>query len=479
MAEPNPRVADSIPAVAGATLSETAPAVAVSPDSAGAPERAYAFRTEAYAWWAVAVLCFAGIVSGMDRQIISLLVEPIKRDLGLSDVAISLLQGAAFALFHSLAAVPLGRLADVSNRRLIIVGGVLTWTLACIGSGLAGGFLALFLMRMLIGAGEATLSPAGYSMLADYFPREQLGRAISLFLGSGFVGSGLALIVGGAIMDQLSATESVSYPLLGELRPWQAAFVLVALPGFLVIALLLTVREPPRSSFGSLAAAAEAARAPPFGDVIRFVVAERRTIGTIYAGFALLAAMQFGLGSWVPAFFMRTHGWTAAEIGYAYGLNYVIVGTLGVLVGGAVCDWLARRGYADANLRVGLIAACCALPLVIAFPLVPDGRLAFALLVPATFFGTMPFGAGTAALPLLAPNRMRAQVVALYLLVAIIVGQGVGPFYTAALTDYAFADPAKLRYSIAIAAGSLLAGAIAIIASGLPHVAASLARARR
>jgi MFS family permease len=446
-------------------------------DTRGTSVAAHAFRSDAYAWWVVAVLCLAAVVSGMDRQIISLLVEPIKRDLGLSDVAISLLQGAAFALFHSVAAVPLGRLADVSNRRLIILGGVLTWTLACVGSGLAGGFLTLFAMRMLIGAGEATLSPAGYSMLADYFPRDQLGRAISLFIGSGFVGSGLALIVGGAIMGQLSAAESVTYPLVGTLRPWQAAFVLVALPGFLVLALLLTVREPPRSSFGVRAAAATAP-APPFRDVLRFIVAERRTIGAIYAGFALLAAMQFGLGAWVPAFFMRTHAWSAAEIGYAYGLNYVVVGTLGVLIGGAACDALARRGYADANLRVGLVAACCALPLVIAFPLVPDGRLAFALLVPATLFGTMPFGAGTAALPLLAPNRMRAQVVALYLLVAILVGQGLGPFYTAALTDYAFGDPARLRHSISIAAGTLLAAAIAVLARGLPHVAASLARAR-
>ncbi len=434
-------------------------------------------RDDRYAWWVVAVLCITSTVAFIDRQIINLLVGPIKADLGLSDVQISILQGFSFALFHAVLAVPVGRMVDRYNRKWIIIVGIVCWTLACFGSGLAGGFVALFAARMFIGAGEATLSPAGYSMLADYFSRERLGRAVSFFLGSGFVGSGIALIVGGAILGQLEGYEYVRLPLIGELRPWQAAFVIAALPGLLCLALMFTVREPIRTSFGKRLE--PDAPLPPFREVLAFIASHKRTIGAIFLGYSLLAAMQFGLGAWTPEFFARTYQWARADIGYAYGLNYLFVGTLGVLAGGWLSDWLAARGYADANLRTGFIAGLCALPFVIGFPLMPTGEAALAALIPATFFGTMPFGAGTAALPLLAPNRMRGQMVALYLLCANLLGQGVGPFLIAALTDYVFQDPAQLRFSIAIAAGSLLVIAIMVIGSGLPAIAATLRAAEQ
>jgi MFS family permease len=445
---------------------------AASP-AAGSPAAPnYGFRSEAYAWWVVAVLCAVTVVAFVDRQIINLLVEPMKRDLGITDVQVSLLQGVAFGLTHALLAVPLGRLADTSNRRAIILVGIVCWTLACAGSGLAASFGVLFLMRMAIGVGEATLTPSGYSMLADYFPRDRLGRAISLFLGAGFVGSGLAFIAGGWLLASLDSLGDVRLPIVGQVHTWQAAFLAVALPGVLCFALMLTVREPPRSSFGQVRAVEDA---PSVREVVRFLWSQRRTIGAIYLGFSLLAAMQFGLGAWVPSFFIRTHGWTASEIGYLYGMYYATIGTTGVLAGGWLCDRLSARGHADANLRVGVIAGCCALPFVVAFPCVPSGTAAAVLLAPATFFGTMPFGAGTAALPLLAPNRMRAQVVALYLLVANLLGQALGPTSVAMLTDYAFHDPAHLRWSIAIACGSLVALAVVVVASGLKHVGAALA----
>lgn len=444
----------------------------VAPAALTAPAQAF---SAIYAWWVVFVLCVASIVAFIDRQIINLLVGPIKQDLGLTDVQISLLQGVSFALFHAALAVPLGRLSDRYNRKWIIVAGIVCWSIACAGSGMVSGFLGLFVMRMLIGSGEATLSPAGYSMLADYFPREKLGRAVSFFLGSGFVGSGIALIFGGAILASLGSAETVTLPLFGEVRSWQAAFLVVSLPGLLCVALMLTVREPPRSSFGRVVDAGTPI--PPFRDVLAFVVQRRRTIGAIFIGYSLLAAMQFGLGAWTPEFFVRTYGWDRPTIGYAYGLTYVFAGTLGVLAGGVLSDWLAARGYMDSNLRTGVIAGACALPFVVLFPLMPTGELAMVLLVPATFFGTMPFGAGTAALPLLTPNRMRAQMVALYLVVANLLGQGLGPFCTAALTDYVFGDPAKLYLSVSIAGGVLLLAAVAVISSGLPGISAALREA--
>jgi MFS family permease len=309
-------------------------------------------------------------------------------------------------------------------------------------------------------------------MLADYFRRAGLARAISVFLGSGFVGSGLAFIAGGWLLGRLQQFDSVTLPLVGAVHPWQAAFLLAATPGLLCFVLMLTVREPMRRGLS----AATRDETPPFGEVLKFLWTRRRTIGAIYIGFSLLAATQFGLGAWTPTLFMRTFSWDAKHIGYAYGLYYMTLGTGGVLAGGWLADRIARSGRTDANLVTGLVGAACALPFVIAFPLVSNGNAALALLAPATFFGTMPFGAGTAALPLLAPNRMRGQVVALYLLVANVLGQAVGPTCIAALTDYVFHDPMKLRWSVAIACGSLLALAILVIASGLKHVGAAIAQ---
>ncbi|MCC5868283.1 MAG: MFS transporter [Gammaproteobacteria bacterium] len=425
-----------------------------------------------YAWWVCAVLCFASIVAFIDRQIINLLVGPLKDDLGLSDVQISLLQGFAFALFHSLMAIPLGRMADRYSRKLIIMGGVIVWTAACAGSGLVGTFMMLFMMRALIGAGEATLSPAGYSMLADYFPRTQLSRAISLFLGSGFVGSGIALILGGFVLARVATGDGIVLPLVGEVRAWQAAFLFAAMPGVLCLLLMFTIREPLRTSFGRLID--RSIPIPPLSEVLAFLVRRRRAMGAIFIGYSLLAAMQFGLGAWTPEFFIRIHGWERSDIGYAYGLNFVIVGTIGVFAGGWLSDWLAAHGYRDANLRTGFIAGLCALPFVIGFPLMPTGQLSFALLIPATFFGTMPFGAGTAALPLLTPNRMRAVIVALYLIFANLIGQGLGPFSVAALTDYVFGDPGQLWLSMPIAGGALLITAVIIIGYGLPAISDAL-----
>lgn len=432
-------------------------------------------RAPPYAWWVCAVLCILSINAFIDRQIINLLVGPLKDDLGLSDVQISLLQGFAFALFYVLAAIPLGRLADRHNRRTIIIIGLVVWTAACAGSGLVSTFMMLFVMRALIGAGEATLAPAGYSMLADYFPRNQLGKAISLFLGAGFVGSGIALILGGYVLGQVVTEDSIVLPLMGEVRAWQAAFLIAAIPGVFCVFLMFTVREPVRSSFGRVIDSA--APMPPLSEVLGFLIRQRRALAAIFIGYSMLAAMQFGIGAWTPEYFIRIHDWSRSEIGYAYGLNFLFVGTAGVFFGGWLSDRLAAAGYRDANLRTGVIAGLCALPCVIGFPLMPTGELSFLLLIPATFFGTMPFGAGTAALPLITPNRMRAVVVALYLMCANLIGQALGPFSVAAVTDYVFGDPMMLRLSLPLAGGMLLVTAVCIISWGLPALSAALREA--
>jgi MFS family permease len=434
---------------------------------------AFAFRSDGYAWYVLAVLCVTALVSAVDRQILNLLVEPIKASLQISDTQISLLQGFAFALFYAFMAIPLGRLADTTNRRNVIIVGVVVWSLATMACGLATGFALLFVMRMFVGVGEATLTPAGYSLLSDYFPREQLSRAISIFTGMSFAGSGLALILGGFLLQQLEGAHTVALPLFGPVDDWQAAFILASAPGLLVAFLLFTVREPPRQERGRQVSA----EATPLSAVIAWLGANLGAIGPLVLGFSVLAASQFALTSWIPTFFIRTHGWSASEIGYAYGLFMAFLSTFGIIAGGWIADALLARGVRTANLLTPIGAAALALPLVVSFPLVSDPMVALALVAPMSILGAMPFGAGTAAIPMMAPNRMRAQFTALYLLVANLVGGGIGPWSVAAFTDGVLGDPQLIRYSLATVPAALSLLAIVVLALALRPFGRAMAAA--
>lgn len=431
--------------------------------SKSAPD--FSFRSDAYAWYVTFVLSVASIVAFVDRQIINLQVEPIKQDLGISDTQISLLQGFAFVLFYAILAIPLGRLADTSNRKWVIGAGMFLWSLATIFCGLAKTYVQLFIARMFIGVGEATLSPAGFSMLSDYFPRSKLARAISVFTGSSFLGTGVALLGGGMLIAAVTSLGEVTVPILGTLKPWQMTFIAVGIPSFALLLLMATVREPPRQDVQSQRQEGKAGAS--LREVLAFIRQNWGILGPIYIGFSILASVQFGLGAWIPSFFIRVHGYTAGEIGISYGLLVTTLGSLGTVFGGFLCDWLRARGYADANLRTAIIAAIPTIPLVAIFPLIDDPKIALMLIGPMCFLGSMPFGAGTAAIPTIAPNRMRAQLVAIYLLIANLIGPGMGPVLIALCTDYIFEDPKMVGISISIVCTALIVAGTLVIVAGL------------
>jgi MFS family permease len=439
---------------------------------ASAPD--FSFRSERYAWGVVALLSLGGIVSFIDRQVINLLVEPIKQDLGLSDSRISLLQGFAFALLYAGMSVPLGRIADTGNRTRIIAGGILLWSLATAACGTARTFWQLFLARTMVGIGEATLTPAGQSMLADYFPRHRLARAISVFTASTFLGTGIALLGGGLVIGWLMGVGDVTWPLLGTLKPWQMTFLVAAVPGLVLSVAMLALREPPRREAAGQAVAGERAS---FAEMGAFIRAHWGVLGTIYVGFSILASVQFGLGAWIPSFFIRVHGYSPAEIGVAYGTLVTVFSFAGTAFGGFLCDWLAGRGYTDANLRTAVIAAVPTIPLVAIFPLLDSPTLALAVIAPLCFVGSMPFGAGTAAIPTIAPNRMRGQLIAIYLLIANLLGPGVGPFLIALTTDVVFADETMVGRSIALVCPILVAIGTAVLLAGFRSFRETVERA--
>ncbi len=414
----------------------------------------------AYAWYVVGVLTLAYVSSFIDRQILSLLVAPIRRDLAISDTQMSLLMGLSFALFYTFLGMPIGRLADSRSRRAIIGWGIAVWSVMTASCGLARTYAQLLLARVGVGVGEAALSPPAYSLIADYFPKERLATALSVYSMGIYLGSGLAVVIGGLALSLVSAEDSWRWPLIGELRPWQSVFFVVGAPGLLLALLVRTVREPPRRG---VAGAAQVS----VGETVRYLRANARTFACHDTGIACIAMVAYGISAWTPTMFARTYGWAPARTGVVTGLLTMVFGVAGILSGGRAADAMLRAGRADAKLRACRAGAAGLLASAVLAPLMPTATLALVLFAPVSFFAAFPFGAAAAAVQEAAPNQMRAQASALYLFVVNLIGLGFGPTAVALLTDYVFRDDAAIRYSLAVVAAVGLTAALALLTAGL------------
>ena len=428
-----------------------------------------------YAWYVVGVLMLAYTNSFIDRQILSLLVEPIREDLNISDTQISLLAGLAFSVFYTLMGVPLARLADQSHRRNIIIAGITGWSFMTALCGAAQNFWQLFLARIGVGVGEATLSPAAFSMISDYFPKHRLARAISVYSMGVYFGAGLALMIGGLVIKVVSAAPPVELPVIGTVRSWQLTFFLVGALGLPILLLLFTIREPLRRG---QAATAQSSHGASFGDLKKFLGENRWTIIWHFAAYSLIGIGIVTYLVWTPTWFIRTYQWDAPKIGLVYGGMTFVLGTAGVYAGGFIADFLHRRGRPDAILRATLYGGLIAIPFAIATPLMPTETLAVACLAITTFLLAYPQGLPAAALQVIAPNRLRAQMTALYFLVGNLIALGIGPTMVAMVTDFGFGDPKMLPYSMAIVCAIVMPlGTIAVWLSLKPY-RASVERTR-
>jgi MFS family permease len=392
------------------------------------------------------LLTLVYVFSFIDRQILNLLVGPVRRDLGLTDTQMSLLMGFSFALFYTGFGIPLGRLADSKSRRTIIAIGFATWSLFSAGCGLARTFGQMLLMRIGVGVGEATLSPAAYSLLTDYFPPQRRATALSVYGMGIYIGSGLAFLLGGFVTGWSARQEMWIFPLVGEVRSWQVVFFAVGLPGVALALLMYTVREPLRRGVAANAAAI------PIREVFRYVRENWSTYFCHNVGIALLSFSSYGSTAWIPSFFVRTHGWTAAETGKVYGTLVAIFGALGIVWGGWLADRWAAKGRKDAAMRVALLVAWVWIPTGTAYLLVPDPWVAMGLLIPTIFLSAAPFGIAPAAIMQVTPPRMRGQASSIYLFVINLIGLGIGPTAVAMVTDYVFHDDAMVGWSILVVA---------------------------
>ena len=427
------------------------------------------YPSSARAWVTVVILMVAYVLSFVDRQILNLLVEPIRRDLAINDTQMSLLMGLSFALFYTVCGIPLGRVADTRSRRGLIAVGILFWSAATAACGMAKMYWQFLLCRIGVGVGEAALSPAAYSLIADSFPAERRATAISVYSMGVYLGSGLAFLVGGLVIQFASAQGDVTLPLLGEVRPWQLIFLILGVAGVFFTLLMLAIKEPVRRGAG-------AGVAVPLSEVGRYIRANRRTVLLHNFGFAGLAFAGYGSAAWIPTFYIRTYGWDAGQVGIVCGSIVAVFGCLGIVFGGRLADWMAKRGRSDANMRVGLFSALGALPMVVLFPLMDTAFWASVLMAPTVFFLSMPFGVAPAAIQEIMPNSMRGQASAIYLFVITLIGLGIGPTAVALVTDFVFADDAALRYSLLIVTTLAVLMSIILLAKSLKPYRESVTR---
>ena len=438
------------------------------------------YSSPIYSWYVVFMLTLLYIISFLDRTVISMVIDPLKEDLQVTDTQVSLLSGLAFALFYSVIGIPMGRLADRRSRRWIIGIGATLWSVMASLCGLAQTYAQLFLARVGLGVGEATLMPSAFSLISDYFPRKKLPLAYAVMMLGAPIGSGLAFIVGGMVASYAENVGVVEIPLLGEIRSWQMVFLMTGLPG-IAIALwaLLTVREPARTGLMQSAEAVTGHQQLSMREVFEFARAHWATYGTLMSGMSLSAMFALGYLGWIAVFYMRVHGLDAGEVGKLFGPIALLCGVLGVLAGSLWCSWLAKRGCKDAPLRTAVHSLWIAIPSGIAAPLVGDLNLSLALIAVLVFFLTFPQGTNVAAFQLITPNEMRAQVSAVFLLITNVFGLGLGGTAVALLTDYFFGAPERVNESLALMTFLVAVPALALLTLGLKPYRASLDAAKR
>jgi MFS family permease len=414
------------------------------------PERGY--PAPRYAWYVVTLLLLANVSAHVDRQILTLLVDEIKRDLAVSDTQMGLLVGLPFGLFYATLGLPLGRLADSWNRRNLIAIGIATWSAMTALFGVARGYTQLLLARTGVGVGEAALVPPAVSLLGDYFPPKRLATALSVFSTAVFVGSGLAYYISGLVAEAMSGLSAPTLPLVGVIRPWQAIFLVVGLPGLVVALLMLTVAEPRRRG----------SRGGSIRETLAHLWRERAPFLYLTVGYSLYVLVNYGTAAWLPSYFIRVHQWTQGEVGLFMGGGTMIFGTLGIVSGGWIADRMRERGIVGSRLLIGSIGAIGALASGVGLYLTRDDTTAKLLLIPLNIFHALPFGAAPAAVVDLAPARMRGQVTAIFFFALNVIGFTMGPVAVGRLTDLVYGETGVGYSILTVAVVGLLAAAVVL-----------------
>lgn len=393
--------------------------------------------------YTLGVLTIAYILSYLDRQILGLLVEPMKQDLDLTDIQIGLLQGFSFAIVLAAAGLPLGRLVDTGNRVRIAAAGIAFWSIMTAACGFAGNFEALLLCRAGVALGEAALTPAAYSLISDLFPIRRRGFAMGIFSSGAFIGAGLSLVLGATVLHQSLGTDS-AFLLPGMQYAWQLVFVVIGLPGIAVAIWTASLREPARHS------EATSNPAPAAAEIRAFFGGNRIEFAGLYFGLALAAIQSYSYSAWVPSVLIRAFHMPPIAVGFSLGPIFIACSVSGLIFGAVLGDALVRRGVTAARPILMSAGALAASLFTAALPFAPTLSTAFAVISAAAFFSTIVVANGPPALQDITPSRMRGVASAVGVMIVTLIGMGLGPTLVGFVGQKIIADPNEISIALSI-----------------------------
>jgi len=390
--------------------------------------------TPKYRKYALALFLLVYIINFVDRQIFSILIEPIRAEIELSDTQLGLLGGIAFAIFYTFAGIPIARWADVGVRKNIVALAMVIWSVMTMFTATAKGFGGLLIARIGVGVGEAGCSPPIHSLISDYYPEEKRATALSIYALGIPIGAAIGTLVGGWI---------------GEYFGWRIAFLVVGVPGIIVaLVFYLTIKEPPRGFSEADGVLAEKGTVP-LGDTLRFMWSLKSFRHLSFAG-SLHAFVGYGVGLFIPSFFIRVHGFGLAETS-TYLFLIGLTGMIGTYLGGYLGD---RFGRQDKRWYMGIpgIATFLGVPFGFIFYTTSDPFLAIILAIPGYILGPMYLGPTFAITQTLVTPAMRSLASAILLFVLNIIGLGLGPVFAGFLSDTLRPEYGEesIRYSLLI-----------------------------
>ena len=429
------------------------------------PEKIHAYST-------VMVLVFANIMSFIDRQIPAMLVGSIKAEFNVSDSEIALLIGFSFAATYAIMILPIGFATDRIKRKLVLGWGIFLWSLMTMAAVFVTSFKTLILARMGVAMGETVIAPVSVSLVSDSFPENQRGMAMGIVTAGVYVGIGISLLGGGYLIDYLTTIGGLRLPLIGQIKPWQAAFMIAGAPGLLITAAAFALREPAR-----LETIDNTQKSVIGKELFLHIRDHPKTLFFLLSGLLFQAIIFFSFSAWAPTMMVRTYGISLTEVGMLLGTITIMASILGTIVAGAAFDKLTTLGYEDGAVRAAIFACLMALPAIVAAPIMESIMLCWIFLGIYLFFISSYVTLGLLAVARVSGSNVKGQMTAFFALIMMISGI-FGPQITAAFTDFLFADENKLNLSMSLTGAITLPLAILLLTLSLTHYRESVARVK-
>ena len=409
------------------------------------------------AWFTVLMLCIAQVVSTIDRGMLALVVDPVRQDLGITDLQIAVLQGFAFSFLYVIAGIAMGLIADVVNRKRLLMAGILVWSAATLASGLAESFGQMFAARLFIGIGEAVLAPCAVTMIADLFPVSRRGKPMALYVFGSMIAFGVGSVVTGLILEAAPQGVFDGIGLLEGRAPWRVAFILAGGFGLVLAAAFVPVKEPAR---------AEAKVMKGGSNSLRASIATMAGNLQIYLPFYLALAL-FGVGIsvvfyWGPVLLARVFGYPVDEVSKMLGLGHIAWAVVGAVAAGFLTDLVARRKGPVGLIGVAAAIALLGIPTSLAV-FAGNGPAAVVLLSGVTFASAIFGSAMLSVVAEVSPQRTRGLATALYAFFMTLIGASTGPLLVAYVTEHIFGSDEAVGLSIAIV-GTISFAACALFA---------------